>query len=84
MVVDASSSPPKVIYRQDLTGLGWPLEEELMTNLRAGVSLDQLVARTTTGTTGTTSKTGTTNNTGTTGNTGSTNKTGTPNKTGTR
>jgi type II secretory pathway component PulK len=84
VVVDASSSPPKVIYRQDLTGLGWPLEEELMTNLRAGVSLDQLVARTTTGTTGTTSKTGTTNNTGTTGNTGSTNKTGTPNKTGTR
>jgi hypothetical protein len=44
VVVDARNSPPKVIYRQNLTHLGWPLEEELLTRLRAGVNLDDAVA----------------------------------------
>ena len=41
VVVDASASPPKVLYRQDLTHLGWPLEPEIMAGLRSGTSLDQ-------------------------------------------
>jgi type II secretory pathway component PulK len=44
IVVDAQSSPPKVIYRQDLTHLGWPLAPEILTGLRAGVSLDEVAA----------------------------------------
>lgn len=42
IVVDARSSPPRVVYRQDLTGLGWPLAPEILAALRAGTSLDVL------------------------------------------
>jgi hypothetical protein len=49
IVVDARSSPPRVIYRQDLTYLGWPLAPEILTMLRAGASLDEVAAATTTG-----------------------------------
>ena len=42
IVVDARSSPPKVIYRQGLTHLGWPLAPELLTKLRAGAGLDEI------------------------------------------
>lgn len=44
VVVDASVSPPKVVYRQDLTHLGWPLPEVILTTLRAGKGVDQAVA----------------------------------------
>jgi hypothetical protein len=44
IVVDAQSSPPKVIYRQDLTHLGWPLAPDILAGLRAGVSLDEVAA----------------------------------------
>ncbi|MFB3894067.1 MAG: hypothetical protein ACE15C_18825 [Phycisphaerae bacterium] len=40
IVVDARTSPPKVVYRQDLTRLGWPLDPNIITQLRAGVTLD--------------------------------------------
>jgi len=40
IVVDTRSSPPKVIYRQNLTHLGWPLAEDIQTRLRAGVAID--------------------------------------------
>jgi type II secretory pathway component PulK len=44
VVVDASVSPPNVAYRQDLTHLGWPLPEAILTTLRAGKGIDQAVA----------------------------------------
>ena len=44
MIVDATKTPPKVIYRQDLTRLGWPLSEDLLTKLRSGVSTDDIAA----------------------------------------
>jgi type II secretory pathway component PulK len=43
VVVDASSSPPKVIYRQDLTRLGWPLSQDIVASLRSGTPLEQVV-----------------------------------------
>ncbi len=42
IVVDARGSPPKVISRQDLTQLGWPLAPEILTRLRAGESLEEI------------------------------------------
>ena len=42
IVVDALNSPPRIIYRQDLTPLGWPLSPELLAELRSGVSLDEM------------------------------------------
>lgn len=44
VVVDASTSPPKVIYRQNLTYLGWPLPEEILDQLRVGANLDEVIA----------------------------------------
>jgi type II secretory pathway component PulK len=44
IVVDARSSPPKVISRQDLTPLGWPLAPEMLTRLRAGASLEEIAS----------------------------------------
>jgi len=35
-VVDARSSPPRVVSWQDLTTLGWPLAKEILSSLRAG------------------------------------------------
>lgn len=43
IVVDARNSPPKVIYRQDWTGLGWPLSPQILADLRAGKPLEQIV-----------------------------------------
>jgi len=40
IVVDAQNSPPKVIYRQDLTFLGWPLDPQILSGLRAGVPIE--------------------------------------------
>jgi len=39
VVVDARTSPPRVLYHKDLTHLGWPLAEVIMSTLRAGASL---------------------------------------------
>jgi type II secretory pathway component PulK len=36
IVVDAQKSPPIIIYRKDLTSLGWPLPEAVRTSLRQG------------------------------------------------
>jgi type II secretory pathway component PulK len=41
-MIDASSSPPKVIYRQSLTHLGWPLSPDIITQLRSGTPLERL------------------------------------------
>jgi len=40
VVIDAGSSPPKVIYRQNLTHLGWPLSPDIVTRLRSGMGLE--------------------------------------------
>ena len=43
IVVDAAQSPPRVIYRQDLTSLGWPLGQEILTDLRSGLPLEDVL-----------------------------------------
>jgi len=40
VVLDARESPPKVVYRRDLTHLGWPLDPEILSTLRKGEPLD--------------------------------------------
>lgn len=52
IVVDAQASPPKILYRQDLTPLGWPLDPAIQSALRAGATLDDVNNTLTTGTTG--------------------------------
>ncbi|MDB5299208.1 MAG: comEA protein, partial [Phycisphaerales bacterium] len=39
IVVDARSSPPIMVFRKDLTSLGWPLLPEIRNNLRNGQPL---------------------------------------------
>jgi hypothetical protein len=36
IVVDARTQPAKIVYRKDLTSLGFPLPDEVRTSLRAG------------------------------------------------
>jgi len=36
VVVDARTSPAKILYRKDLTSYGWPLPESVRTSLRDG------------------------------------------------
>ena len=36
IVVDARNTPPKIIYRRDLTSLGWPLPQQIRDQLRSG------------------------------------------------
>jgi type II secretory pathway component PulK len=38
-IVDASVSPPAVLYWKDLTYLGWPLDPTILTTLRSGTGL---------------------------------------------
>ena len=44
IVVDARETPPRVIYRQDLTHLGWPLSQEILAQLRSGTPVEKVVA----------------------------------------
>jgi DNA uptake protein ComE-like DNA-binding protein len=53
IVVDARAQPAKIIYRKDLTGLGWPLPLEVQKSLRAGQGVPQDVSGTTNTQTGT-------------------------------
>lgn len=39
IVVDARQSPAKIIYRKDLTSLGWPLDASIQQQLKAGLGL---------------------------------------------
>jgi len=43
VVVDARTTPPRVIYRQNLTHLGWPLSPDIVTQLRSGTPLERLI-----------------------------------------
>jgi type II secretory pathway component PulK len=47
IVVDARQSPPRVIYRRDLTSLGWPLDPMILDALRAGVGMENVIESTT-------------------------------------
>jgi len=38
-VIDARSSPPRVLYWRDLTDLGWPLDPAILADLRSGEGL---------------------------------------------
>ena len=44
IVVDARQSPPRVVYRQDLTHLGWPLSQEILAQLRSGTPVEKVAA----------------------------------------
>src|SRR5439155_16613047 len=37
VVVDVRQSPPKVVYRKDLTSWGWPLDPQIRLDLRQGL-----------------------------------------------
>jgi type II secretory pathway component PulK len=39
IVVDASGTTPKIVYRRDFTDRGWPMEPEVLASLRAGRGL---------------------------------------------
>jgi len=47
IVVDARQSPPRVVYRRDLTSLGWPLDPMILDALRAGMGMENVVESTT-------------------------------------
>jgi hypothetical protein len=49
IVVDARQSPPRVVYRRDLTSLGWPLDPMILDALRAGYPMESMIDETTTG-----------------------------------
>jgi hypothetical protein len=49
IVVDARQSPPRVVYRRDLTSLGWPLDPAILDALRAGYPMESVIDVTTTG-----------------------------------
>jgi type II secretory pathway component PulK len=44
IVVDGRFSPPRVLHRQDLTHLGWPLDDEVRRQLRAGTGIADVLA----------------------------------------
>ena len=46
IVVDATESPPRIIYRQDQTCLGWPLSPDIVSLLRSGVPLEEVLGAT--------------------------------------
>jgi hypothetical protein len=39
VVIDARTSPAKIVYRKDLTDQGWPMDQETLRSLRAGQGL---------------------------------------------
>ncbi len=49
IVVDSRQSPPRVVYRRDLTSLGWPLAPAILDALRAGYPMESVIDETTTG-----------------------------------
>ena len=43
IVVDAGQTPPKIVYRKDLTALGWPLPQDIRDALRSGKPLPPMI-----------------------------------------
>ena len=48
-IVDATTSPPQVLYWKDLTYLGWPLDPSILTSLRSGTGISGTTASSTGG-----------------------------------
>ena len=46
IVVDAAESPPRLLYRQDLTHLGWPLSPDIVNLLRSGTPMEEVLETT--------------------------------------
>ena len=46
IVVDAANSPPRVLYRKDLTHLGWPLSPDIVSLLRSGAAVQEVLETT--------------------------------------
>jgi len=42
IVIDSRQSQPRIIHRQDLTHLGWPLDKAIITALRAGTPVSEI------------------------------------------
>ena len=40
IVADARRTPARIVYRKDLTDLGWPLDESIRDHLRQGGDLE--------------------------------------------
>lgn len=36
IIIDASATTPRIVYRRDITDRGWPMEMEILASLRAG------------------------------------------------
>lgn len=49
VVVDARQSPPRVVFRRNLTGLGWPLDPRILADLRAGRDMESVIDYTVSG-----------------------------------
>jgi DNA uptake protein ComE-like DNA-binding protein len=47
IVVDARAQPATIVYRKDLTNLGWPLPADVLTSMRTGKGVPQYVTGTT-------------------------------------
>ena len=47
IVVDARAQPASIIYRKDLTSLGWPLPPDVLTSMRTGKGVPQYLTGTT-------------------------------------
>jgi len=47
IVVDARESPPRLVYRRDLTSLGWPLDPDILDALRTGAAMEDVLEATT-------------------------------------
>jgi len=45
-VIDVSHGSPRVLYRRDLTGRGWPLDQGILDRLRAGEPLEDVLKAT--------------------------------------
>jgi type II secretory pathway component PulK len=56
IVIDCQTLPAKIVYRKDLTSLGWPLPPEFRTTLRAGKLVQLINGAATSGNLGLTSK----------------------------
>ena len=40
IVVDTTSTPPRIVYRRDLTENGWPMDPQILANLKSGKNPD--------------------------------------------
>ncbi len=44
IVVDASQTPPRIVYRRDLTDQGWPLDAQILASIKSGMTPSMTVS----------------------------------------